>query len=170
MHFGQKSISFNITSKDVLKDCLIVSLSLLLNLQDMHVLRELFNFLTSDGIDQCGLTDTVTTDETILTTLHKLELRLIKKRFTTNDQSQIVDQDVSLEWIRLIVNDDRGRNVLLVLNEFLYLFVKGVLGSLLFLGLFEFRTERVLSLHIVVTFCLIGIQEWIKEFFLSVDS
>lgn len=50
-----------------------VTLDLLLNLQNMDVLWELFNLSSRNGINKTGLTNTVSTDETVLLTTGQFE-------------------------------------------------------------------------------------------------
>jgi hypothetical protein len=51
----------------------------------VNILRELFDLLSRDGINQSGLTDTISTNKTILFTLDELELSLLKESLATND-------------------------------------------------------------------------------------
>lgn len=50
----------------------IISLSFLLYLKNVDVLREFFDVFPGQGIDKGGLTDTVPSHETILPTLYQL--------------------------------------------------------------------------------------------------
>jgi hypothetical protein len=67
------------------------------------------------------------------------------------------------------MNHSGRRDALLVLNKFLNLFVKGVLLPLLILS-HLLRAKGVLLLSVVVTLSLFGVEEWIEEFLLSVNS
>ena len=162
-------LSFDIAAQDVVEDCHIIRLGLLLNLEDVNVLREFFNLSSSNGIDQCCLTNTITTDQTILAALHQLQLSIFKESLTTDDQGQVVDQDVGLERIGLVVHHSGGRDALLVQNELLDLLVEGILHPLLILGLL-LLTEGVLLLGVVVALRLFGIEEGVQKLLLSVDS
>jgi hypothetical protein len=75
----------------VLKDSAVISLSLLLNLENVDVVRELLDFLSRDRIDEGGLANTVPTDEAVLPALHELQLGLVEQGLAANDQCQVVD-------------------------------------------------------------------------------
>ena len=162
-------LSFDIAAQDVIKDCNIIRLGLLLNLEDVNVLREFFYLSSCNGVDQCCLTDTITTDQTILAALHQLKLSTFKQSLATNDQSQVVDQDVSFERIGLIVHHSGGRDTLLVQYELLDLLVEGILHPLFILGLL-LLAERVLLLGVIVALSLFCIEEGVQKLLLSVDA
>lgn len=154
----------------MIQDAYIISLGLLLDLQNVNVLRELFNLLASDPVDKSSFTDAVPAHQTVLAALHQLELGLLQQCLATNDKSQVSDQDVSLERIHLIVHDSRGRDALLVLDKFFYLFVKGILHTVLLFGCPFFGAEGVLLFCVIVTLGLFSVQEGVQELFLSVDA
>ena len=133
----------------MIKDRDIISLSFLLDLKNVNILRELVDFLSCDSIDESGLTNTVSTNQTIFTALNQLQLRLIQQCFTTDNQSQVVDQNVGLERIDLIMNNLRWWDSLLMLKELFNLLIKGILGS--FLLLVSLLSEWVLLLGVIVT-------------------
>ena len=122
----------------------------------MNVLRELFDLLPGDSIDKRGFTDTVTPDQTILAALDELEHSILKQCLTTNDQGQVVDQDITLERVGLVVDHCGRWDALLVLNEFLDFLVKSILHPF-FLLCFLLHSERILLLCVVVPFCLLSI-------------
>ena len=113
------------------------------------ILRELVDFFSCDSIDKSGLTNTVSTNQTIFSALNQLQLRLIQQCFTTDNQSQVVDQNVGLERIDLIMNNLRWWDSLLMLKELFNLLIKGILGS--FLLLVSLLGEGVLLLGVIVT-------------------
>ena len=119
----------------MLKDCSVISLCLLLNLENVNVVREELNLLAGDGIDQSGLSNTVTAYESILATLHKLKLGLVENLLAANYQSNAVNQNVLLERVGLVVHYCRGRHMLFVMDELLHSLLECVSCSLLLLGL-----------------------------------
>ena len=79
----------------------------------MHVLREFLQFFPADSIDQCSLTNTVPTDQTILSAPHQSQLRIFQQSFAACNQRDIVDLNISNELTALIVFHLRRRNFLL---------------------------------------------------------
>ena len=124
----------------MLKNCSIISLCLLLNLQNVNVVGEEFDLLSGYGIDKSGLSNTITSDETILATLHKFQLGLIKNLLSADNQSYVIDQNVLLEWVRLVVNYCWGRHMLFVMNELLHSLLKCISCPLLLLALLVLLT------------------------------
>lgn len=58
----QQAVTLDITAKDVLQDRYIIGLCLLLNLEDVDIVRPLLYLLSCDSIDKSGFSDTVSTD------------------------------------------------------------------------------------------------------------
>ncbi len=87
-------------------------------------------------------------------------MSLVEECFPADYQSEVVDEDIGLEWIWLVVDNLRRGDPLLVLDELLDLFVESVLGTLLLFGQ-ALLPEWVLLLRVVVTLALLGIKEWV---------
>ena len=136
----------------------------------MDVLRELLDLLSGYSIDQSCLTNTVSSYETIFTTLDQFKLGLLKQSLTTNDESKVGDKNVTTERVCLVVDDCGRGNAALMLDKFFNFFVKGILHSVLFFRRSLLSAERVLFFCIVVTFGLLSVKERVQKFFLTVDT
>jgi hypothetical protein len=88
----------------VFKDGVIVSFNFLLDLQGVNALREAFNLLSGDTIDEAGLADTVSTDETVLLAHGESEGSVLKEMVSTDDDGQ-GQVDVLVEVVALLVAD-----------------------------------------------------------------
>jgi len=100
----------------VLKNSEIVTFNFLLYLKSVNVFGETLNVCSRDGINQACLTNTITTNESILGALNKLQSGVFKQMVTTNDN---VDRNVNVcfEINSLVVTNLRWRNVFLFLVE-----------------------------------------------------
>jgi hypothetical protein len=164
-----QAFTLYIASENMFKHRVVVSLCLLFYLKDMNVLRPLFNLFACNCIDKGCFTNTISPDKTILSTLDKFELRLVKKCLSSDNQSQTVNQYVVLERVWLIVEYCRRWNTLLVLHEFLDFLVKGIHSFFFFFGGF-LLCERAFFLGVEVSIRAICVKEWVKELVLSIDG
>jgi len=87
----------------VLKHSDIVTLDLLLNLQDVHVSGEFLDLTSTDCIDQARLTDTIPADQAILAALDEPQCGVFEQSLATNDNVDALHGNVLLEAIALVV-------------------------------------------------------------------
>ena len=128
----------------------------------MDILRELFDLVTTDGIYEAGLADTVAPNQTILLALNELHLRVLKQCLTTDNDSDSRNKDVFLESISLGMTHLRLGNALLVGHKFGNLLVKGIscLSARFLCGLSEFSR---LKLSVLVSLAAINASKGVKE-------
>jgi hypothetical protein len=152
----EECLALDVAAEDVIEDAAVVGFSLLLNLEDVDVVGELFDLLAGDGIDEGGLTDSVTPDQPVLAALNQLQLSLVQQGFPANNQGKVVDEDVGLEGVGFVVDDGGRGDALFMLHELFDLLVECVLLPHLLLGLL-LGAEGVFLLGVVVALGLLGV-------------
>jgi hypothetical protein len=149
----------------MVKDRLSVSLNLLLNLQNVNSLGELFDFRARNCIDEASFTDTIATDETVLFTAHKFEEGLVEEDLSTDNKSHRWDVDVGAEVVLSIVAHLRSRNLVLVSHKLGNFLVKSIsllrprLGS-------DLGELALVELRVVVSLSLFHTNEGVQEIFI----
>jgi hypothetical protein len=106
----------------MVKARLIVRLDFLLHLQNVNALGEMFNLRTGNGIDKASLTNSIATNETVPFTTHEFKQCHVEEHLTANNQSHLVERNVSAEGVPAVVTHLGGWNLVLVgieLGEFL---------------------------------------------------
>lgn len=143
----------------------------------MYVLRHLIELLTAQSIDKSGLTDTVTTDETVLSTTCELDGSLVEQGLTTGNKSHVGQMNVGTRLILLVVLDLWGRNLGLGAHELMDLLVECVLfGNRPLIVLLVLLGEVLLAIlgavtnEVGVTIGLLTSEQGIVEVVLANDT
>ena len=130
----KQSCPFGIAIEDVLKNGNVISLGLLLDLQDMDVFGEVLDLQTTDGVDQARLTDTVSSNKTVLASFDESNGSVLKAEQVTGSDGDGIDGNVLVEARAFIVAALRLGDIVLVFIEGVHRGVESDGGLLLFLG------------------------------------
>ena len=117
----------------MLQNCELVSWDFLLDLQNMEVLGHSLNLSSAHGINKTCLTNTVSSNESVLSASRESKDCAVKQSFTSNDECHTWREEVSLRVSSLIMNDFRWWNSFLGCDEFVNLSVESVFVFLLLL-------------------------------------
>jgi len=87
--------SLHIAIKDVLEDWDIITSYFLFNLEDMEVQRHLVKLTSAHCVNESGFTNTVSTDQTILTASCETHCGFIEESLTSSHKSDVRQIDIS---------------------------------------------------------------------------
>jgi hypothetical protein len=85
----KKFESLDIAIKNVLKYWDIVSNYFLLNLKDMEVVWHLIKLTSAHCVNECSFTDTVSTDQTVLTASCETHCSFVEKSLTSSHKGDV---------------------------------------------------------------------------------
>ena len=104
----------------------------------MDISGELFNLSTTNGVNEAGLANTVSSYQAILLSFDELELRVLKECLTTNYNCDSGYKDILLEAFTFVVSDFGLGDSLLMSIELGNFLIEGVSSlGLRFLRLFS---------------------------------
>ena len=140
----------------------IVSLDFLLDLKNVDAHREFFKFAPRYGINETGLSDTVSADQPILAATDQFQRRTFQQSLATYNDCKIRYHNVLVEGEPLVMANLWRRDLVLVAHKFRNFLVKCVslLSVLLFNCSFQFAT---LKLGILVGFSLVDASKRIQK-------
>jgi len=145
----------------VVQHRLVIANDFLLDLEDVKILRHFLDLFTAKCVDQCRLTNTISTNKSIFSSSREANNGLIQESLSTGNHGDIRKVKVCPTLVTLVVKNSWWWNSLFGCHEFFDLLVQCIL--IFFQLLLVFRSFLLPPSHAIVSI-LVEITTGISTF------